>query len=116
MANFPQLHYPAWVKGLLTPRAGATVGDSGLIGAHQIGDKAWKDQGFDKSFESIEQFGIGPNTSSNGETLARSKKGGAILGASNHDGIHPRALGDAQAANDNDGALGAWAMTYDEVA
>jgi hypothetical protein len=30
MANFPQLRYPNWVKGLLAPRAGATVGDSGI--------------------------------------------------------------------------------------
>jgi hypothetical protein len=116
VANFPTLSYPNWIKGLLSPRAGATAFESGLIGAHQVGAADWTRNGFDRSFKSLEQFGIGANTSSNGETLAQSKKGAAVTGASNHDGGHPRALSDALAANDNDGALGAWAMTYDEVA
>jgi hypothetical protein len=116
VARFPTLSYPNWIKGLLSPRAGATVRESGLIGAHQIGDADWTRNDFDEKFKSLEQFGIGANTSSNGETLAQSKKGGATTGASNHDGGHPRALSEALAANDNDGAQGAWALIFDEVA
>jgi hypothetical protein len=96
VANFPTLSYPDWIKGLLSPRAGATASGSGLIGAHQIGAADWTRNGFDEKFESLKQFGIGVDKSSNGETLAQSKKGAATTGASNHDGFHPRALSDAQ--------------------
>jgi hypothetical protein len=96
MANFPDLVYPDWLNKLLQPRPGATVGESGLIGAHQVGRDSWLKNGFGTKFADLEQFGIGAETTSNGETLAQSKRGGAVLGATNHDGTHPQALNDAQ--------------------
>lgn len=94
MANFPQLPYPAWLKGIINPRNRASVNGSGFQGAHQIDDKFWVKDGveFDRKFASISQFGIGANTSSNGEMLSQSQRGGMVLGTTNHDGPHPEAL------------------------
>jgi hypothetical protein len=73
MANFPQLPYPQWLKDMINPRRRASVNGSGFQGAHQIGDSYWTQTGvrFNQKFATIEQFGIGANTSSDDAQMAR---------------------------------------------
>jgi hypothetical protein len=96
MPGFSDLPFPQWLKDILEPRARATAGGSGLLGAHQIGREYWIGQDFDTKFASLQQFGIGKDAISNGEMLAQAQKGGAALQATNHGGRHPDALNDLQ--------------------
>ncbi len=112
MANFPQLPYPQWLKDIINPRKRAAVGGSGFQGAHQVGTDNWTRNGFNAKFGSLSQFGIGVDSSSNGEMLAQSQRGGMVLGVTNHDGPHPDELNKAQ--YDPDGQRRTVLNTLDE--
>jgi hypothetical protein len=89
------LRVPIWALNYIDPTSNNTTG---FQRAHMRGDNFWSGlpTEFQQRYALLDQYGIGPNYTSNFELLPETQRGGAVFGATTHIGQHPSELNTAQ--------------------